>query len=251
MRYKIFLLFLFITIACHVQAQRQVTNRNLAWAGIFAQYNFTPSWNINFDAQVRYEYTDGDWFAWLIRPGVTWKAKNGIMLTAGISYFHLFPNPNSRPPRPEWRFWQEVGKKFLIKKHTFYPRYRFEQRFIRQYDGAELQDNFSFASFRSRVRIDYSYNFTPGNARGFLLVAGNEYMIATNTKGKFTYDQNRAYFGLGYRLNKAITLQLTYLNLFLRTGSNIFEQHHTVRFTLVMQFSKTEKPKPTSESGGS
>ncbi len=244
MKSKAILIFLFIALIGNAQSTREVSTRNLSWVGIFAQYNFSPSWNVNLDAQARYEYTDGDWFAWLIRPGLTWTAKNKIMLTGGVGVVALYPNPNSRPPRPEIRPWQEIGKKFTIKKHFFYPRYRLEQRFIRQYDLFDFEDNFSFASFRSRARVDYSYNITPDNARGFLLLAGNEYMFATTTKGKTTFDQNRAYLGIGYRLNKSFTFQLTYLNLFQRTGSNIFEQHHTIRLILFMTFSKPENTKP-------
>lgn len=242
MRVGIIFLFLFGMLSCSAQS-RQVDNRHLAWGCLFAQYNFTPAWNINLDAQARYEHTDNDWFAWFVRPGLTWKAKNGIMLTGGVGLFALYPNPSSLPPRPEFRVWQEIGERFVQGKHTFYPRFRFEQRFIKQYGIPVFEENFSFNTYRSRIRCDYTYTFDPEKSRGFQLIAGNEYMISTTTKGTFLFDQNRAWAGAGYRLNKSVTFQLSYLNLFLRRSATLFEQHHTVRFALLLQYTKPKKIK--------
>jgi hypothetical protein len=249
MRTGLIFIFLFGMLSCSAQP-RQVMDRNLAWGCLFAQYNFTPSWNVNLDVQTRYEYTDNDWFTWFIRPGITWKAKNDLLLTAGVAIVALYPNPNSLPPRPEWRIWQEVGKKFVAGKHTIYPRFRFEQRFIKQYGTPVFEEDFSFNTYRSRIRCDYTYTFDPLKSKGFQLLAGNEYMISTDPKGKFSFDQNRAWAGVGYKLNQNIILQLSYLNLFLRKNATQFEQHHTIRLTAVLQFTRRIKPKLFNESGG-
>jgi hypothetical protein len=238
----LFLLILSGTSSLAAQT-RTVDTRNLAWVGIFGQYNFSPSLNLNLDAQVRYEYTDGDWFTWFIRPGLTWKTKKDILLTAGVGYFKLYQNPNVLPPRPEWRTWQEVGKRFNKNAHTFYPRIRFEQRFIRQYGVPVFEDEFSFNTYRTRLRFDYTYKFSAENPKGFLLIAGNEYMFSTTPRGKSAFDQNRAYAGVGYRLSNNLNFQLSYLNLFVRMGGNRFDMHHTIRFIVVFQISKKEKEK--------
>ncbi|MDQ3110892.1 MAG: DUF2490 domain-containing protein [Bacteroidota bacterium] len=236
------LLVLCATGSCAAQT-RTISDRHLVWVGMFGQYNFSPALNLNLDAQARYEYTDGDWFTWLVRPGLTWKIKRDILLTAGVAYFKLYQNPNVLPPRPEWRIWQEVGKRFNKNAHTFYPRLRFEQRFIRQYGIPVFEEEFSFNTYRTRLRFDYTYKFSANDPQGFLLLAGNEYMFSTNTKGKSAFDQNRAYAGVGYRLSKNLNFQLTYLNLFLRKGGNQFDQHHIIRFIVVFQISKKEKEK--------
>jgi hypothetical protein len=240
MRLGIILLFLFGTLSCFAQS-REVTNRQLTWLGLYGQYNFSPSWNVNLDAQARYEYTDNDWFAWFVRPGLTWKAKNNIQLTAGVGIFALYTNPNSLPPRPEFRVWQEIGKKFVKGKQTFYPRFRFEQRFIRQYGIPVFEENFSFNTYRGRFRLDYTYDITPANTKGFLVLAGNEYMASMTPGGDFAFDQNRAWAGLGYRLNKNLTLQLTYLHLYQRRNETQYDQHHTFRLIVVFQLSKKTK----------
>jgi hypothetical protein len=250
MRISPVFIFLIGTITCSAQP-REVATRQLAWGGLYAQYNFTPSWNVNLDAQARYEYTDNDWFGWLIRPGLTWKAKNNLLFTAGVGLFAIYPNPNSLPPRPEWRPWQEIGRKFVINKHALLARVRIEQRFIRQYGHPVFEEDYSFSFLRTRFRCDYTYSFSPPDQKGFQLLASNEYMAASDPSGNIFFDQNRAYAGIGYKLNNYFTLQLVYLNLYLRKNRLEYEQHHIARFTLLMQFSKQEKPKPTTESGGS
>jgi hypothetical protein len=243
MRVNAILVFLFATLFCSAQTGRQITTRNVAWAGLYGQYNFSSSLSLVADAQLRYEYTDGHWITNLIRGGVSWKLKSGIQFTAGLGFFKLYTNPNNLPPRPELRPWQEVGKKFVMNKHTLYPRFRFEQRFIRQYGVPVFEDEYSFSTYRERFRVDYTYYFNPQASRTFLLLAGEEYLVNTDKKGKSHFDQNRAQAGFGYRFNKNLTLQLAYLHLFLRKTSASFEQDHIVRLSVVVQFSKKEKPK--------
>jgi long-subunit fatty acid transport protein len=210
---------------------------------VYGQYNFTPKLNVHLDLQARNEYTDGDWFNWLVRTGLSYKINNGVVFSAGIAYFKLYPNPNGLPPRPEWRPWQEVGKKFIKNKHTFYPRFRVEQRFIKEYVLNDLDDHFSLNTFRWRLRLDYAYNFKPVDEKGLLLLAGYEYLFNTKPDGKSYFDQNRVTAGFGYQLNSQLMLQVMYLNLFLRKGTNSFEQHHIARFTLVARFAKQKKEK--------
>ncbi len=245
MRIHVLIIFLFATLFCNAQSSPQVTTRYLAWGGVFTQYNFSPHLNIHLDVQARNEFTDGDWFNWLIRTGVMYSTKKDLRLSAGIAYFKLYPNPNTMPPRPEWRAWQEIGKRYVKNRHVFYPRFRFEQRIIKEYAENDLEHNldkkFSFSVFRWRFRLDYTYDFNPAGEKSVQLLAGYEYLFNTKLNGKSYFDQNRVTAGIGYRLNENITLQLMYLNLFLRRGNNVFEQHHIARFTFVVQVAKKSK----------
>src|SRR5688572_9335467 len=113
-----------------------VNIRHMLWGTHFGEYKFNSSLSVNLDAQFRYEYTDGDIFQWLVRPGVTFKTKSGWMFTAGPAFFSLYPNPNGPVPRPEIRPWLEAARRWQLKdKHIVWPRLRLEQRFIREYEG--------------------------------------------------------------------------------------------------------------------
>jgi Protein of unknown function (DUF2490) len=223
-------------------SQREIAVRSLAWAGLYADYTAGP-WIASLDAQARYEYLDGDWFQWLVRPGITYKTKSGLLPTVGIAFFSLYPNPNGKVPRPELRPWQEIGKKFVFNsgKHTLYPRLRTEQRFIKQYVGDLLADDFTYFNFRTRWRCDYIFRFHPDRIASFYITASEECMFGFFKGGFSAFDQNRIWFGEGYRFNKNVSVQLVYMNLFLQRTANLYEMHHTIRATLNLQLTKKEK----------
>lgn len=242
MKKRFLLLFTLILTGSFIRAQspRQVTTRYLAWGGLLEQFTFSDRLNASFDNQYRYEYTDNDWFVMIFRPGLTYVTKNKILLTGGGGYILLYPNPNDKPARREWRAWEEIGKKFKTKGGTFFPRIRYEQRFIREYNGTALQDDFSFNSHRFRLRCDWTLPLKSAD-KGIFLIAGNEYFYAIKPNGFAAFDQNRAYAGGGYRFSKTFALQVQYLNLYVRTGVSKYEMHHTARLTVLHEFDFRKK----------
>jgi hypothetical protein len=248
MKTKLVLALLCASIFSHAQSSRQVVKRDLVWGGVFAEYKFLPVLSASLDVQGRYEYTDGDWYQWLVRVGVWDKTKKGFIFGLGAARFSLYPNPNGKVPRPEWRPWEEAGYKFRFGHHTIYPRFRFEQRFIREYVNSDLADNFSFSAFRERFRIDYTYSFHPEKTNGFSIVENQEILIATKKTGFSALDAARFSLGIGYLINKSISLQLVYLCQLQQKDSEHFERQDIARFTLQLQFAKREK-KSSGESG--
>lgn len=233
---SVFLAFIFILILQPEQAPAQVTTRYLAWGTFFGTVNFSGHWTATLDLQARYEYTDGDWNALIVRPGVSYVTTNKVIFTAGVGYFSLYPNPNGIPPRPEWRPWQEIGKKFKVKAGTFYPRLRIEQRLIREYNGDELHEDYSFHSFRARFRCDWNFPLGKTPSKGIYLAAGDELFFALKNGCFSAFDQNRAYAGAGYRFSPAFAVQLQYLNLYLQTNSQKAELQHIVRGGLTWEW---------------
>ena len=164
------------------------------------------------------------------------------MFTVGGAYFLLYPNPNDRPARPEWRPWQEVSRKFKTRAGMFWPRIRTEQRFIREYDGEDLQQGFSYNAFRVRLRCDWTLPLGETADKGIYLAAGNEFFFGVKPGGFVAFDQNRASAGVGYRFNPAFAVQLQYLNLFQQLNNTRFELHHTARLTVFHEL-KTRREK--------
>jgi len=236
-----------VAILCSIgllaQAPRTTYKRNMVWGLASVDYKFNAHWSASLDNQFRYEYTDGDIFMWLIRPSVSYKFKSGLALTAGSAYFSLYPNPNGKVPRPEFRHWQEIGWKFEspTKTHTLYPRLRFEERVIREYAGEVLAEDFTLNCVRVRARIDYTYKFHADQPTGLLLFAGNETFFLRKPDGYTAYDQNRAWIGVGYRFSKQFTVQASYLNWYQQRTSSVFDQFHVIR--LALQFQLERKPK--------
>jgi hypothetical protein len=233
-------IFVLGSIAC--KAQPSVATRQMLWGTFFGEYKISDRFSTTLDAQYRYEYTDGDVFQWLIRPGFTWKLKSDYMLTAGIAYFSLYPNPNGHPPRGEIRPWQEVARKWQWnEKHTLWPRVRTEQRFIREYQGTELAEDYTYNSFRVRVRCDYTYLLgTPGEEKWFL-TAGSETFFQWKPDGFSSFDQQRTWAGAGFKITPVLSAQVTYLNLIQQRNSPALDVFHVIRPGILYTLKRTEK----------
>jgi hypothetical protein len=241
-RIQLVLAFLLGSVFCSAQSSRQVITRHIVWGGVYAEYKFTPALSATLDIQGRYEYTDGDWVQWLVRAGAWYKLNHGIILGAGLARFDLYPNPNGKPPRPEWRPWEEIGEKINVGAHqTIYPRFRFEQRFIKDYDGNELAAKTTFNSFRERIRIDYSYRFSPEKNHSLSFVESQEILFATKTSGFSAMDAFRFSAGFAYAFNKSISTQLVYLYQLQQKDSKHFEEQEIIRFTLQFSLAKPLK----------
>lgn len=240
---KILVMLAVVSAVAGNAQDRVVHTRHMAWAGLLGEYKFNDRWSAWLDAQFRHEYTDGDIFQWCLRPSATWKSKRNVLLSPGFSYWQLYPNPNGAVPRQEIRPWQEIGYKFKSgTHHVIYPRARFEQRFIREYAGAELAHEFTFHSFRLRLRIDYTYLLgKEGKSSPFFLFAGNEFFVYQNTSGFSAFDQNRAWAGVGYKFNADHSVQLSYLYLYQQRNSAVADQFHVAR--VIYQFMFASKPK--------
>lgn len=229
-----------IGISMRGMSQSKVVNtRNLAWGISQTEYKFNQHYSANLDLQLRYEYTDGDMFQWLIRPGVTYTTTSGWQFVLGCARFQLYPNPNGVVPRPEWRPWQEVARKWKIgAHHILYPKIRFEERYIKGYDDDGLADHFSHFSDRIRIRLDYKYQLGENGAGHFFLFAGDELFFQRYDNGFSNFDQNRSWLGLGYKVNKTVTVQASYLNLYQQRNSSTIDQFHVVRLALQLSFER-------------
>jgi len=105
----------------------------------------------------------------------------------------------------EHRIYQQFISKQAIGKIKIQHRYRFEQRFI--------EDN-----FKLRYRYFLSLNIP-------LLITNEKYYISAyneifvNANQENTFDRNRIYGGLGYKLNSNIKLELGYMNQIFNSSS--------------------------------
>lgn len=244
MKYFLGLALLFSVHVAKAQDTHVLNTRHMLWTCALGEYKFNDKWSAWLDAQFRYEYTNGDGeiFQWCVRPSVMRKLKNGLLLSLGTSYFALYPYPNEKPPRQDIRLWQEVGYKFKPDfHHTIYPRARLEQRFIREYAGDVLADEFTFNAFRLRLRVDYTYAIGKETAGPWFLLAGDELFLFQKTNGFSGFDQNRTWAGIGYKLNANHNIQLSYLYLYLQRNSRVADQLSIAR--ILYQFTIAPKPK--------
>ena len=222
-------------ISLPAQSLSHVTTRHLLWGGWQEQVNFSPKWSATLDVQSRYDYGNHEWFQNLGRAGVTY-TPNLFSFSAGGAYFLLYPNPDNKPPRQEWRAWEEIARKFILKKTILGLRFRTEQRYLRDYKGKELQEKFGYNSFRARLKADVNLPLFKNDAIGISFIAADEFLYAWKTGGFAAFDQNRISGGLSVSIRRGITIQVTWMDLYQSTGVNKFDDDHILRATIIHQF---------------
>lgn len=237
----VFALVVVSLTATSASAQRTTTTRHLFWGSVVFNYQFNERFTLVSDGLYRFELTDGDVFQTGIRSGLQFKTSRGYQWIAGGYFLLHYPNPNGNPARPELRSWQEFNRKFESGiHHIFFPRIRFEQRFIKEYSGNELADDFTFHSYRLRLRAEYFYAFGKSENQRWSIVLGEEIMFYRRGSGFTSHEQNRVWTGFAYKFTPAFTAQLAYLHIYLQRTSSIFDQYHVIRLTL--QFTGKKRP---------
>jgi len=244
MKYLLVAALLFVTATIHAQSPRTVNTRQMIWAGLSGDYKFNQIWSAGLDGQFRFEFADGDIYQWLVRAYAACQAGNGLRFSAGAAYGRVYPNPNGKVARPEWRPWQEIGRKWLIGiHHTLYPRVRFEQRFIREYAGSELADDFTL-TYRLRLRTDYNYLIrSDSGEQKWSLIAGEEIMFNQKPDGFSGFDQNRVWGGIAYKFAPSNSVNLLYMHVWQQRNHSLFDQFHVIRITwqFIMDRKKGQK----------
>lgn len=229
----VFALVVVAVTATSALAQRTVSTRNLFWGAVVFNYQFSERYSLVSDAVFRFELQDGDIFQAGIRSGLQYTTSKAFQWTAGGYLLFHYPNPNGIPARPELRPWQDFGKKFEVGiHHLFFPRIRFEQRFFKEYSGVNLADEFTFHSFRLRLRVEYFYLFGDPDNQRWSFILGEEFLFHRRENGFTSQDQNRIWTGFAYKFNPVFTAQLTYLHINQQRAGTIFDQFHVIRLTL-------------------
>lgn len=222
---------LFTTV---LQAQTQFTG----WLAAFNTFSSKGKTSIHLDAQVRSTDKLKEMQTFLLRPGLNVKLKSNLIATAGYAYIS-----NQRilgfvtGYSPEHRIWEQLLITQHLGKVPLVHRLRLEQRFISKsyLDGNnELVNEGNVFANRLRyfARAVIPFAKTNSFTNGLFGALQNEVFINIGDKshvnGK-SFDQNRAYLAIGYRLNNEFDLEAGYLNQYVE-GRNGFTNNHVVQF---------------------
>ncbi len=172
------------------------------WLLFFGNKQLNEKWNIHAETQYRNYNAIGDLEQLLIRTGLGYtfnENKNNVLLGYGyILSENYIANTNNKVNVNEHRIFQQFISKQTIGQVSLNHRYRFEQRFIE-------------SDFKLRFRYFLGLNMPFSPSKNWYLSAYNEVFL--NTKSA-VFDRNRLYGGIGYKVSKAIKLELGYMNQF-------------------------------------
>jgi len=213
---------LFAIMVCFLPVTLLVAQQNLhsGWLASFNTFSLSNKWSLHLDVQLRSTDELSQVQTILFRPGINYHLNKKQVLTAGYAYIpNRYVSAADNELIAEHRLWQQFIQLQPVKKLSIQHRFRFEERFIPKpaVDNEGLYaDEYSFATrFRYFVRSVIPLTSQTGAfEKGIFTALQNEvFLNATNqnaVNGK-TFDQNRLYIALGYRLVKQFDIEAGYM----------------------------------------
>ena len=184
-------------------------NENGLWAlasvtGAFPRQTDLPAWRWSGESQYRALDDDASINQILLRAGIGYAMESRLSIWGGYAYVRTDSSDISSID--EHRLWQDLRlPPFAIASLKINIRSRLEERWL---DGSED------TGWRFRQRVSAEWSRSPDT--NYSIIASEELFVSlndTNWGENSGFDQNRFFFGLGYRFN-AGQLQLGYLNQF-------------------------------------
>jgi hypothetical protein len=198
------------------------------WGGIFTQGNFgfvnpnnpdLKKFRWWMEGQGRFGNNASQFSQSLIRPGLGYAITDKIVVWAGYAWA-----PTAEPlatsaghPFNEHRIWQQVTWADNFSFGRLSARSRLEQRFFDK-DAPLPGHNDVAHRFRQLVKLAVPM---PSLDPNLSFIVQSELFIGLtnidNNHGFISpgYDQNRAFVGLGYKVNQYATVELGYMNQFI------------------------------------
>ena len=200
-------------------AQKKVENQQLIWYGYYNDLKFNENWNLNSEIQERQFYNPTAQHQLVFRSNLERKVFGDWNASVGMTLFLQNPNtPNSESNltvpelRPDIGFSNKQKLGFLTINH----RYKAEVRFFHDMENDRLVGGYRFSNFRLRYQLglDFPIRKKEGNEK-LLLKIKDEIMFNVGNKiVKNTFDQNRIYLAVNYKLNASYAFELGYMNWF-------------------------------------
>ncbi len=220
----------------------QTTHNFNGWLAAFGRVELKNKFSLHIESQVRssndLEHVQGI----LLRAGLNYNLKSNQIITVGYAYISSRRTVDGVSGYgPEDRIWEQfvLNESFAFHEHniTIQNRFRLEQRFIGQSvaeDGELETSGFSFVQrIRYFARLIAPFAKSPGGfKRGVFFSLQDEVFVNIGdlsvVNGKY-FDQNRAYFSIGYRFSPKNDTEIGYMNQYVlnqgtaRTNNNIIQ----------------------------
>lgn len=228
-RLRLFFLAVFSIFFIASKAQVQFSG----WAASFNTFRLNKKLSLHLEGQLRSTDQVNSVQTVLLRTGLNVHLSKALSVMAGYAYVPARRTVGQFSELlAEHRIWQQALFNHKLSFLNVSHRVRFEERFLPKAKVAnnELETDGYNQAFRFRYFIR---NIIPlsGKAafnKGWFGAVQEEVFLNTGNKtavnGK-TFDQNRLYLAVGYRLNAKIDLETGYMNQYINTATGFTNNH--------------------------
>jgi Protein of unknown function (DUF2490) len=233
------ILVLGLPLAAQVQPVHLIDFNRHAWFSYSGDHQVAGRWGFHFDAQWRRAELGLQWQQYQLRPGVNFRIRRNVLLTAGYAYTGTYPYGEFPQTQafPEHRIYQQALVVNHVRGVSLSHRVRMEQRFIQYPQTADRSWTYQ-NRFRYMLKADFPLSGENGTARWYLPVYDEILIGLPPNYGARLWDQNRAFIGIGRSFGAAGKLEAGYLNQFLgQRNGRIFEFNSTLLVTFTSNIS--------------
>lgn len=237
---------IFFFAMMRVYAQQQQT---AGWLAAFNTVRIPSSkFSVHLDAQVRSSDKFEAFQTFIVRPGVNYHVRKNMVATVGYAWIRLRAPYSNMANLTDYDYLSEhrIWEQFIVNHQlAFIPlqhRFRVEQRFMPKSiveenglknDGFDLAHRFRYF-LRGIIPVDGSEQFE----KGIFAAVQNELFLnygdPSRTNGK-TFDQNRAYLAVGYRVNPRFDVEGGYLNQFISGAGSARTTFHVAQIATYLR----------------
>jgi len=232
------IILIFLSISNFSFAQKKVERQQLIWYGYYNALKFNENWALLSEIQERQFYNPTAQHQLVFRSNLERKLAGNWNVSGGMTLFLQNPNnPNSESNltvpelRPDIGFNSKQKLGFLTISH----RYKAEARFFHDVENDKLVGGFRFSHLRLRYQLGFDFPlWKKEEKQKIILKVKDEIMFNVGKKiVKNTFDQNRIYLALNYKLNDSYAVEMGYMNWFQQQKSGTdFYNRDILRFSL-------------------
>ena len=234
-------------------SQRQTYTNTNAWFQISGDVAINERWGILFDASNRRSGPIDEVMANFVRAALAYELTDRVRVAIGGNYSKSYPYGEIPAPYavPEWRMWEQLALTHSIGNLDLSHRYRLEQRLrgLRSDPDVDETDSWTYTNrFRYQIKGTLPLLGEEVEAGEPYLTAANEFFIAFGKNvGYNIFDQDRAQFAFGYRMNRNWRVETGFMEhiVFKSNGIDV-EHNHT--FTFGLTYTRPA-PKPPATGG--
>ncbi len=184
------------------------------WLQYYGNKKYGDKWNIHHELQYRNYNAIGDLEQLLVRGGIGYNLtdnNNNILFGAAYIYSQNYKDEvegiDDKENITEFRTFQQFTNFHKVSKLYVEHRLRVEQRWIRE----EVENLFKMR-YRYFLSLHLPINHTELIDNTWYASTYNEIFLNNNSDN--TFDRNRTYVGIGYKLNEKLKLEAGYMNQF-------------------------------------